>query len=243
MIRLAYLVLVMLLFACDSRKNSPAETTTRSTENVLTETQTNEGWVLLFNGENLDGWRTFKNRQADSWEVVDGLLHCKPFDSAEHRADLITLATYDNFELAFEWKISYQGNSGVMFHVSEEFDQPYFSGPEYQLIDDIGYPGVLAETQRTAANYDMHVPAEETKPNPAGQWNYSRLVVDGNKVVHWLNGEKVVDYELHSDDWLARKNGSKWKDVAGYGMSTSGHIALQDHGMEVWYRNVMIKPL
>ncbi|MFM8739659.1 MAG: DUF1080 domain-containing protein, partial [Cytophagales bacterium] len=103
----------------------------------------------IFNGKDLSGWRFFKGRENNSWEVVDGTMHCKPFDGNEKRADLITENQYENFELSWEWKLPAQGNSGLMFRVTEEFDEPYYSGPEYQMLDDIGYPGKIEEWQKT----------------------------------------------------------------------------------------------
>lgn len=193
----------------------------------------------IFNGKDLTGWRFFKNRENNSWEVVDGTLHCKTFDGNEKRADLISNNQYENFELTWEWKLAPQGNSGVMFGVTEEFDEPYLSGPEYQMLDDIGYPGKIEEWQKTASNYGMHV-AEGTQPKPIGEWNESKLVVNGNQVEHWLNGKKVVAYELGSEDWKDRKAKSKWNEAVGYGATHKGHIAIQDHGSEVWLRNVII---
>jgi hypothetical protein len=240
--------LIPLLFtvlACGSRKaereaayNEPIK------PNMLTPGQAAEGWYLLFDGTSMNGWRIFKDQQNDSWEVIDGTLHCKPFKDNETnlRSDLISEEQYDNFELSFEWKISPQGNSGVMFRVTEEFDQPYASGPEYQLIDDKGYPGDLQPTQLTGANYDMHAPSEE-KSNAVGEWNTSKLVVNDNHVEHWLNGTMVVEYDIQSDDWNQKVKNSKWKDFPGYGLAKKGHIDLQDHGNEVWLRSIMIKPL
>jgi hypothetical protein len=213
--------------------------------NRLTPEEVQNGWKLLFDGKTMQGWRVYKNMENDSWEVKDGTLHCKPFRENEtnKRADILTVDQYENFELAFDWMISPQGNSGVMFRVTEEFDQPYASGPEYQVIDDEGYPGDLQKGQLSGANYDMHFPAAETKVNPPGDWNESKLVVNNNHVEHWLNGLKVVEYELFSDEWKKRKAQSKWKDFPGYGMAKKGHIDLQDHTNEAWFRNIKIKPL
>ena len=194
----------------------------------------------LFNGKDLTGWQFFKGKENNSWEVTaDGLLHCKPFDGNEKRADLITVADYENFELTWEWKISPQGNSGVMFGVVETYDEPYLSGPEYQLLDDVGYPGKIEDWQKTSANYGMHI-AEGAQPKPVGEWNTSKIVVNKNHVEHWLNGKKVVDYELGSDDWKERKAKSKWNEAPGYGASTKGRLALQDHGGEVWFKNISV---
>ena len=236
------ILLLTSLAACGPKKT---ETSSTTSANQLTEQQKTDGWKLLFDGTSMKGWRTFKNTENDSWEVLDGMLHCKAFsDTAENkRADLITTDQYQSFELAFDWKISFQGNSGVMFHVTEEYDVPYGSGPEYQIIDDVGYPGELKPENKTGGNYDMHIPAENKKMNPAREWNSSKIVVNGNHVEQWLNGSKVLAYDLGSADWKKRVSASKWKDFPGYGLAKTGHIDLQDHGNEVWFRNIFIKVL
>ena len=246
-----YLLLAAIaawMINCKPAEKKTEETPTAEEEVVvheiptLTPEQEAEGWKLLFDGKTLDGWTFFKEHENNSWEVANGTLHCKPFEEADKRADLRTDDEYTNFELAFEWKISPQGNSGVMFHVTEEFDEPYFSGPEYQLLDDNGYPGEVKEVNFTGGNYDMHAPVNK-KLNPVGEWNTSRILVSGDHVEHWLNGEKVVEYEIGSDDWKKRRAGSKWKDVSGYAASPKGYIDLQDHSHEVWFKNIMVKEL
>jgi hypothetical protein len=196
----------------------------------------------LFDGHSLKGWRIFKNKDNNSWEVVDGTLHCKPFSDSgtNFRSDLITEEQYENFEFSFDFKIAPQSNSGVMFRVSEDYDLAYATGPEYQIIDDDGYPGQLAEENKTAGNYAMHVPENKTL-NPMGEWNEGKIVARGNHIEHWLNGNKVIEYELYTDDWKARRDASKWKDFPGYATVKKGHIALQDHGNEVWFKNITIK--
>jgi hypothetical protein len=116
------------------------------------------------------------------------------------------------------------------------------SGPEYQLLDDIGYPGKIEDWQKTAADYGMYT-APNAKPKSVGEWNTSKIVVNGNHVEYWLNNTRTVEYELGSADWKKRKAGSKWNDAAGYGVAKKGHICLQDHGGEVWFRNIVIKSL
>jgi hypothetical protein len=253
--KFATLILAVSVFAaCDSKKSGNDETAADSTattaaqpqpksENQLSDAQKTEGWKLLFNGENMDGWKTYKNKENDSWEVVDGTLHCKPDTVAKKRADILTVDQYGNFELAFDWKIAPTDNSGVIYRATEEFDQAYLSGPEYQVIDDKGYPDKLSPKQLSASNYDMNASPEDQKVNPPGEWNTGRIVANGNHVEHWLNGTKVVEYEINSADWKKRKQASKWKNAKGYGASATGHIDLQDHGGEVWYRNIMIKTL
>lgn len=239
---------IAAVVSCSTKKSDTDGDTPASAveppSNVLTDQQKAEGWVLLFDGASMNGWRTFKNQESNAWEVVDGTLHCKsPEDTtASKRADLVTQEQYENFELAFDWKIGPSQNSGIMFRVTEEYEVPYATGPEYQVIDEKGYPSPLKDTQMAAANYDMH-PATNKTVNAPGEWNSARLVVNGSHVEHWLNGAKVVEYELWSDEWKNMVANCKWKDFPGYGQAKKGHIDLQDHGGEVWFRNIMIKPL
>ncbi|MBI1767279.1 MAG: DUF1080 domain-containing protein [Bacteroidetes bacterium] len=240
-------VLVLVAAACSPSKKENQEQTETSMAASLNDAQKSEGWKLLFDGQTLNGWKIFKDRKNNTWEAKDGTLHCKPINEqvkgdGDERSDIMTTDEFENFEFAFDWKISPKGNSGVMFRVTEEFEQPYYSGPEYQVIDDGGYSPKPTDKQLTGANYDMHVAAEKNI-KPVGEWNSSKIVVNGNHVEHWLNGQKTVEYELNSDDWKSRKGNSKWKDAKGYGMSKKGHIDLQDHGSEVWYKNIMIKTL
>ena len=242
----------IVIAACDSKKQDQSEEkdTTAAvmqpteTNNTLTDAQKAEGWKLLFNGQTLDGWQFYKGKEATNWVVIDGSLHSKS-DSSKV-ADIRTTEQYGNFELAFDFKVSPKGNSGVMYRVTEEFDEPYYSGPEYQVIDDKGWPDKLSDSQKTASNYDMNA-APQDNAKPAGEWNTGKIVVNGNHVEHYLNGAKVVEYDFNSDDWKKRKAASKWKDAKGYGMAKSGYIDFQAHkdenGGEIWYRNIMIKTL
>lgn len=241
--KIAFLIVaITLLAACGPKKNE--STTEAVANNQLTEQQKAEGWKILFDGQTLNGWRPFKNNECTSWDVVDGALHCLADTDSVNFAhnDIITNESYQNFELVFDWKISAKGNSGVMYRVTEEFNVPYASGPEYQVLDDEGYPGEVKDVEKSGGNFAMHAP-DAKKANAPGEWNSARIILNGNHVEHWLNGAKVVDYELGSDDWKNRVNGSKWKDYPGYGLASSGYIDLQDHGHEVWYRNIYIKLL
>jgi hypothetical protein len=227
---------VSLLFSCDETKK-----TTNTNEMTTTDTA---GYTSLFDGQTLAGWRTYQNKPADSWTVKDGTLYCKgsTTDKSDRRADLITTGQYENFDLSLDWKISPQGNSGIMYLVTEEFPAAYLSGPEYQIIDDNNFPEKLEDWQKTGANYAMDA-APTAKPKPVGEWNHTRIVVNNGHVEHWLNGDKVVDYQLWTDEWKQKKTTGKWKDAAGYGVSKKGHIALQDHGSEAWFKNIKIKAL
>ena len=200
-------------------------------------------WKPLFNGKTLNGWRTYQNKPADSWSANNGVLYNKGNkDPNTKHADLITTREYENFELSIDWKIAPQANSGILYMVTEEFPHAYESGPEYQLLDDKGYPGKIENWQITGANYAMDPPMlDATKPT--GEWNHTVIKVSNGHVEHWLNEKKVVEYELWSDTWKQHKASGKWKDTKGYGLTKKGHIALQDHGGEAWFRNIKIRQL
>lgn len=210
-------------------------------DNTLSEEEKKEDWILLFDGSTMNGWRSFKNRESDGWDVKNGELYCKE-EGVKKRADLITNNKYENYELLIDWKIAPKKNSGIIYMVTEENSASFESGPEYQLIDDIGYPAKLSDKQLSGANYDMHAPTAKVA-KPAGEFNQTKIVINKGHVEHWLNGTKVVDYQLWTPEWEQLKANSKWKDVKPYGMSKSGHIALQDHGGGVAFKNIKLKPL
>lgn len=218
--------------------------TKQTNDNGQMKNESQDGWKVLFDGKTLKGWRTYKNKNSNSWSVKDGDLYCmgSVTNKSDLRADLITADQYENFELLIDWKISPQGNSGIMYRATEEFDAAYLSGPEYQLIDDLNFPQKLEDWQMTGANYAMD-PAPTAKPNPVGSWNTTRILVNGAHVEHWLNGKKIVEYELWTDEWKKKKSTGKWKDAPGYGLAKKGHIVLQDHGSEAWFRNIKIREL
>lgn len=212
-----------------------------SQDNTLTAAEKKAGWILLFDGKSTTGWRPFKNAESDGWEIVNGAIHCKDKD-VQHRADLITKEQYSDFELAFEWKVSNGANSGLIYRADENHDASYLSATEYQLIDDIGYPGKLENWQNSGADYDMHPPTKIAS-KPAGEYNHSVIKAKGNHIEHWLNGVKVADFEKGTPEWLALRAKSKFKDVKGWGENASGYIALQDHGGGIWFKNIKIRKL
>ena len=236
---------LLMATACSAPRNTSNPTTmnTDSTTNT-TATQSSDGWISLFDGQTLNGWRTYQNKPTEAWHVQDGVLHCTGNETykSDLQVDLITAEKYENFDFSIDWKISPKGNSGIMYLVQETAPAAYETGPEYQLIDDANFPEKLEDWQTTAANYAMH-PAPAAKPAPVGEWNNTRIVVNNSRVEHWLNGTKVVEYTLGSDEWNQAKATGKWKDTPGYGMAKRGHIALQDHGSEAWFKNIKIKKL
>ncbi|PST82883.1 DUF1080 domain-containing protein [Pedobacter yulinensis] len=213
-------------------------------QNTLSKKEKAAGWELLFNGKDLSGWRMFRDKPADCWEVVDGTLHCKgsKTDKSDLRADIITQGQFGDFEFTADWKLGPQGNSGILYRVSEDFERTYMSGPEYQLIDDNNFPGKLEPWQKTGANYAINPPLVEAA-KPIGQWNTTKIIVRNNHVEHWLNGKLTAEYTFHSDDWKKKKAEGKWKNTKSYGMSPVGHIALQDHGAGVWFKNIKIRKI
>ena len=214
--------------------------------NQLTEAEKAEGWELLFDGTTLDNWRDYNGEELTiPWFVEDGMITAKG-DGSDESGYIVTKKEYENFEMKWDWKIADQGNSGVLYHVVEnpKFKVPYVTGPEYQLIDELNFPEPLEAWQKTAADYAMYTtdPAKTTI-KPAGEWNTSKIVFDNGHVEHWLNGEKVVEFEAWTEDWHARKNSGKWTNAPEYGLATKGVICLQDHGSAAWFRNVKIKEL
>jgi hypothetical protein len=215
-------------------------------DNQLSKKEIKDGWQLLFDGQSLDDFRTYKSESGSSWKVVDGMI-CSTKPEGDKNPDLITNGKYENFELQVDWKISPQGNSGIMYHVTEDYDHPYESGPEYQLIDDDGFPEKIENWQKTGANYAMNPPMIRAIRQP-GEWNHTVIIVSKGHVEHWLNGKKVVEYELWTDEWKKHKAEGKWKDAPGYGAAKSGYLAFQasHSGVEntgVCFKNIKIKIL
>jgi hypothetical protein len=210
-------------------------------DNALTATEKTDGWRLLFDGTSLAGWRGYRETTAPSgWKVVDGAITL-----VGQGGDLVTADTFSNFELKIDFKIALKGNSGIFYRGVESADGPiYYSAPEYQVLDNLGHPDAKNGPDRfCGANYALDPPSNKDACKPAGEWNSARIVVNGAHVEHWLNGEKVVEYELWSQKWKDEVAASKFKEWPTYGMAKSGLIALQDHGAEVAFKNIKIKVL
>jgi len=204
-----------------------------------------DGFKPLFDGKTLNGWRGYKKPDTAGtfWKVDNGLVTLPATKAGDTRGnrDIITDATYDQFDLKWEWKISEGGNSGLKYFVLE--DEAAAIGHEYQLIDDARHPDAkIGPHRQTAALYDVF-PAADRPIKPAGEWNNSEVIVKGTHVEHWLNGKRVLQYELGSAELKTAIAKSKFKDIARFGTPVKGHILIQDHGDQVWYRNVRIKPL
>ncbi|OGV69912.1 MAG: hypothetical protein A2283_11085 [Lentisphaerae bacterium RIFOXYA12_FULL_48_11] len=214
-------------------------------DNTLTAEEQAAGWQLLFDGQSLKGWRQYGkpgtgcDAIGSGWKVSSGLLKKL---SGVKGGDIITEQKYTDFELTWEWRLEKDGNNGIKYLVTES--RPQAPGYEYQMIDDNSDKWKkLHAKAKTASFYEVLAPAEDKPLKPAGEWNTSRLVVQGNQVEHWLNGKKVLTYELGSDAVKAGVADSKFKKCPDFGTKLTGHIMLTDHNDEAWYRNIKLREL
>ena len=189
------------------------------------------------NLSSLDEWRGYKKDHVpEQWVIDDGAIHL----TSGGAGDLITREQYESFVLELEWKISPKGNSGIMYHVAETDGATYMTGPEMQVLDNSVAGGDLKVS--AGADYALHAP-EADNSKPVGEWNHVKMIVDGPHVEYWLNGVQQCSYELWSDEWNEKVQNSKFKAWPEFGQHKTGHIALQDHGNPVWYRNITIRRL
>jgi hypothetical protein len=234
---IALISLVTLLAAPAGAEQAP---------NTLSDAEKQAGWKLLFDGKTMNGWRGYKmDKMPPGWSVENGALVRVKGGAGGKGAgggdDIVTADSYANFELSLEVKIVRNGNSGVLYHVSEEPVTAWHYAPEVQVLDNSSHP-TRDKRQYFAACYDLYAPSKDTS-RPIGQWNELRVLVNGAKVEHWLNGEKVTEYELWSEDWKERVARSKFKDKPKFGTFKSGPICLQDHSDRVEFRNIKVRVL
>ena len=209
--------------------------------NTLTTEEKAAGWKLLFDGKTLQGWQLYNKKAAPEagWKVEDGILKKL---AKQRGGDIVTEKTFDDFDLTWEWRIAAGGNNGLKYLVTEA--RPSAPGHEYQMLDDDTHPdGKVGPKRQTASFYDVLPPSGNKSLKPVGEWNSSRVLIRGNHVEHWLNGAKVLEYELGSDVVKAGVAASKFKNAAGFGTKITGHIMLTDHGDECWFRNIKIREL
>ncbi len=204
--------------------------------NKLTPEEQAAGWKLLFDGRSLAGWQNFrKTGVPQGWEAIDGaLVRCS------QGGDIVTVAEFQDFELALEWRIPRAANSGVFFHVEDAGSYVWESGPEMQVLDNDAHPDGKNPLTSAGSNYALHAP-ERDLTRPVGMWNEARLIVKGPHVEHWLNGEKTIEYELWAPEWKSAVAASKFAAMPRYGQAKTGRIALQDHGDRVEFRNVKLR--
>jgi hypothetical protein len=233
---LGFLLLTLTLVAAQSQ-----------TPNQLTGSEFTGGWKLLFDGKSPTGWHTYNQKTfGPAWKIVDGTLYC---DTSYHvpkgqEGDICTDGVYENFDLKYEWKISKNGNSGVMFLVQEspKYEAPYFTGPEMQVLDNDGHPDGKIHKHRAGDLYDLIASSSEPV-HPVGEWNEAEIKLIGGSLTFFLNGVQVVSTTLWDKKWDELVAGSKFSKMPGFAKSKSGHIDLQDHGNAVWFRNIRIKVL
>lgn len=233
--------------ACASKQDA-SDTAAAATDSAATATATatastvastdSAGWRFLFDGQSLAGWRGYKGAAIGAgWHAMNGeLMHTKD------GGDIVTDGQFGDFELELEWKVQPGGNSGIFYRATETAERIYETAPEYQVLDDARHADGKDPLRSAGSAYGLYAPPRGVV-KPAGEWNAARIVVRGNHVEHWLNGQKVVEYELGSPDWSAKVQASKFKDWPGYGKSARGHIGLQDHGDTVSFRNIRIREL
>jgi hypothetical protein len=226
--------------------------------NTLTAAEKEAGWTLLFDGEDLSAWTGLGRDSipAGHWRVEDGVLRKVESEEVPRAADgqpleggdIMTKDTYRNFELKLEWRASEAGNSGIKYNVSDSLStarEPRYAalGFEYQLLDDERHPDNQEPSHRAAALYDLIAPGPEKALNPVGEWNEARVVFDGPRGEHWLNGEKVLEYDLTSARFDSLFAESKYAGIEGFRTRRAGHIVLQDHTTDFWFRNIKIREL
>lgn len=239
------------LAACDS---NVADTTTRdttsSTNTDTTATAAGTQASLLFDGKTLAGWHTYgKDKPGSAWSVDSSAIHLKTAASkgyqTEGGGDLITDEEYSNFDLKLDWKIATGGNSGIILFVQEDtskYKETWNTGLEMQVLDNNGHPDAKIIKHRAGDLYDLITSSPETV-KPAGEWNTVEIKSDNGKLDFYMNGTHTLSTTLWDDNWKKMIAGSKFKDMPGFGTFKSGHIALQDHGFEVWYKNISIQKL
>src|SRR5258708_11255996 len=215
--------------------------------NQLTDTEKQQGWKLLFDGKSSAGWHTYNKKTfGPAWKIENGTLFCDTTYNVPkgEEGDICTNAVYENFDLKYQWKISKNGNSGVMFLVQEspKYNAPYLTGPEMQVLDNDGHPDGKIHKHRAGDLYDL-IPCSKETVKPVGEWNEAEIYSKNGELKLTLNGVNVVTTTMWDDNWKALVAGSKFKRWPDFGTFKSGRIDLQDHKCEVWFRNIKIKEL
>ncbi|WP_375436105.1 DUF1080 domain-containing protein [uncultured Hymenobacter sp.] len=237
---LSFAISATLLFVCAFK----ADSNSVKADNTLTKSEAKAGWVLLFDGKSMENFKGFrKDAVPASWQLEDGAIAL----TGKGGGDIVTKNQYENYELVIDWKISDGGNSGIIYNVSEDpqYNATYVTGPEMQVLDDLKHPDAKMGkngNRQAGSLYDL-IPLSTAAVKPVGQWNTAKLLVNKGHVEHWLNGKKVVEYQLLSPEWEAMVKDSKFASMPSYGRIKKGHIALQDHGDKVWYKNIKIRQL
>jgi hypothetical protein len=243
-----HLIFSAALLGLASCGGSSNQTTNTAMETPQLSASNGGEWITLFDGTSMDQFTGFKaEKPGDAWTIEDGTLYFQGTKKKEENlsgGDLITKESFSDFHLRLEWKISENGNSGIMFHVVDngEYDATYHTGPEYQLLDNEGHRDGQIVTHRTANLYDL-IASEQEPVKPVGEWNLSEIIVHDGVLEFYLNGVQTVKTTMWDDAWNEMVAGSKFKDMPGFAKYKEGRIALQDHNDDVWFRNIEIKRL
>lgn len=242
--RFSTLLLAASLAACNA-----SNVTNMNQANALSREERSEGWQLLFDGATTNGWHTYgKSGIGKAWQVSDSSLHLnaaskKDWQTAEG-GDIVSADTFEDFHLKLDWKIAPGGNSGVIFYVQEDtskYPYPWMTGPEIQVLDNAAHADASIIKHRAGDLYDLISAKEVSKP--AGQWNQMEVISNDGRLEFRMNGEKILETTMWDDNWRRMIAASKFKDMPGFGAFKSGKIALQDHGDNVWFRNIKIRRL
>ena len=230
---------LVLAAACAALTSPCLADDDKAAANTLTVAEKTAGWKLLFDGKKIEGWRSYATDSfpAEGWVIEDGTLHKQ---EGIRPGDIMTVDTFENFEFAWQWKLTEGGNNGVKYMITAERGAAV--GHEYQMIDD-NSPTVKSAESSNAAFYLVVAPAKDKPNKPMGKWNSSRIVVRGKHVEHWLNGSKVLEYDCGSPAVMEQVALTKFKKYPGFGEKVSGHILLTDHKDPCWYRNLKIRVL
>lgn len=239
--RISISILALLAAAACSPGSAPAPAA--DDPDVGVRSASSGEWEILFDGSGLDRWRGFRRDDVPAaWSVQDGALAFTPVDDEAQRGDILSRDVFGDFELRLEWRVAEGGNSGIIYRVTEDERATWLSGLEMQVLDDARHSDGQIPSHRAGALYDLVVPPAGIT-RPVGEWNEARIEVRGNRVRHWLNGHLTADVEIGSDDWNERLAASKFADVPSFAAASEGHIALQDHGDPVWYREIRVRRL
>jgi hypothetical protein len=232
---------ITILPACKSSVNKSKNKTSEN----------NDGWKLLFDGKTTAGWHTYgKDSIGSAWKAEDSTLYLDAREKKDWQTkdggDIVTNDEFENFDLKLDWKISEDGNSGIMFYVREDtskYQYPWNTGPEMQIADNEKNEDGKVYKSRAGDLYELFATSSQQFVKPAGQWNHVEIISDKGKLDFYMNDQHVLDTNIWDDAWKKNIANTKFKDMPGFGTFKKGKIALQDHGADVWFKNIKIKNL